>query len=113
MNGIGIAGTLSNLEKTLLHAKKLLNAGGKIYCDSSDIKYLYQDEDDSLWINLNAEYYGNFKFQMKYKKEVGPWFDWLYVDFDSLFKAAKNTGFTALRILEKDDHYLAELTLNA
>ncbi len=113
MNGIGIAGTLSNLEKTLLHAKKLLNAGGKIYCDSSDIKYLYQDEDDSLWVNLNTEYYGNFKFQMKYKKEVGPWFDWLYVDFDSLFKAAKNTGFTALRILEKDDHYLAELTLNA
>src|SRR5690606_4090594 len=30
MNGIGIAGQLSNLEKTLEHAKSLLNPGGKI-----------------------------------------------------------------------------------
>ena len=40
MNGIGIAGTLANLEKTLIQAKSLLAEGGKILCDSSDIKYL-------------------------------------------------------------------------
>ncbi len=57
MNGIGIAGTLSNLEKTLHHAKSLLNAKGKILCDSSDIKYLYEDEDGSMWVDLNTEYY--------------------------------------------------------
>jgi SAM-dependent methyltransferase len=110
MNGIGIAGTLSNLEKTLEHAKSLLNPGGKILCDSSDIKYLYEDEDGSLWVNLNQEYYGNFRFQMKYKKETGPWFDWLYVDFDSLFTAAKNVGLKAVRLYDKDDNYLAEIT---
>jgi len=110
MNGIGIAGTLSNLEKTLEHAKSLLNPGGKILCDSSDIKYLYEDEDGSLWVNLNQEYYGNFRFQMKYKKETGPWFDWLYVDFDSLFNAAKNVGLKAVRLFDKDDNYLAEIT---
>jgi SAM-dependent methyltransferase len=111
MNGIGIAGKLSNLEKTLLHAKSLLKPGGKILCDSSDIRYLYEDEDGSLWIDLNTEYYGNFRFQMKYKKEKGPWFDWLYVDFDNLFQAAKNVGLKAQRIMELDDHYLAEITL--
>ena len=110
MNGIGIAGTLSNLEKTLEHAKSLLNPGGKILCDSSDIKYLYEDEDGSLWVNLNQEYSGNFRFQMKYKKETGPWFDWLYVDFDSLFNAAKNVGLKAVRLYDKDDNYLAEIT---
>ena len=110
MNGIGVAGTLSNLEKTLEHAKSLLNPGGKILCDSSDIKYLYEDEDGSLWVNLNQEYYGNFRFQMKYKKETGPWFDWLYVDFDSLFNAAKNVGLKAVRLYDKDDNYLAEIT---
>ena len=110
MNGIGVAGTLSNLEKTLEHAKSLLNPGGKILCDSSDIKYLYEDEDGSLWVNLNQEYYGNFRFQMKYKKETGPWFDWLYVDFDSLFTAAKNVGLKAVRLYDKDDNYLAEIT---
>jgi len=111
MNGIGIAGKLSNLERTLLHAKSLLNEGGKILCDSSDIKYLYEDEDGSMWMDLNSEYYGNFRFQMIYKKEKGPWFDWLYVDFDSLFTAAKNVGLKAVRLEEIDDHYVAELTL--
>ena len=111
MNGIGIAGKLSNLDTTLEQAKSLLNPGGKILCDSSDIHSLYEDEDGSLWIDLNTEYYGNFRFQMKYKKQKGPWFDWLYVDFDNLFKAAKNVGLKAIRVLEEDDHYLAELTL--
>ncbi len=112
MNGIGIAGKLSNLETTLKHAKNLLRPGGKILCDSSDIRYLYEDEDGALWIDLNTEYYGNFRFQMKYKKEKGPWFDWLYVDFDSLFQAAKNVGLKAQRVVEIDDHYLAEITLS-
>jgi SAM-dependent methyltransferase len=110
MNGIGIAGKLSHLEKTLLHAKSLLKAGGKLLCDSSDIKYLYEDEDGSLWMDLNSEYYGNFRFQMSYKKEKGPWFDWLYVDFDNLFKAASNVGMKAKRIYEHEDHYLAEIS---
>jgi SAM-dependent methyltransferase len=112
MNGIGIAGKLSNLETTLSHAKSLLKPGGKLLCDSSDIRYLYEDEDGSLWIDLNTEYYGNFRFQMKYKKEKGPWFDWLYVDFDTLFQAAKNVGLKAIRVAEIEDHYLAELTLS-
>lgn len=110
MNGIGIAGKLSNLERTLEQAKTLLNPGGKILCDSSDIRYLYEDEEGGLWMDLNSEYYGNFRFQMKYKKEKGPWFDWLYVDFDSLFTAAKNVGLKAVRVEEIDDHYLAEIT---
>jgi len=111
MNGIGIAGTLSNLENTLSHAKSLLNEGGKILCDSSDIKYLYEDEDGALWVNLNQEYYGNFRFQMKYKKETGPWFDWLYVDFDTLFAAAKKVGLKCTRVFEQDDNFLAEISL--
>jgi len=61
MNGIGIAGKLSNLEHTLLHGKSLLKDGGKILCDSSDIRYLYEDEDGSMWIDLNSEYCGNCK----------------------------------------------------
>lgn len=111
MNGIGIAGKLSNLEHTLQHAKSLLNDGGKILCDSSDIKYLYEDEDGALWVDLNSEYYGNFRFQMKFKQDKGLWFDWLYVDFDNLFKAAKNVGLKARRLYENEDHFLAELTI--
>lgn len=110
MNGIGVAGKLSNLEKTIEHAKSLLKPGGSILCDSSDVKYLYENEDGSLWVDLNSEYYGNFRFKMSYRKEHGPHFEWLYVDFDSLFQEAKKAGMKASRVYHKDDHYLAQLT---
>lgn len=77
MNGIGIAGNLTNLENTLKHAKSLLNPGGQILCDSSDVSFLYDEEDGSFWMDLNAEYYGNFKFQMHYKKINSDPFNWL------------------------------------
>lgn len=109
MNGLGVAGSLANLEATLKHAKTLLKPGGQILCDSSDIQFLYMDEDGSMWVDLNSEYYGNFRFQMSYKKVRGPWFDWLYVDFDNLFKAAKNVGMKALRVKEQEAHYLAQI----
>ncbi len=110
MNGIGIAGTLSNLEKTLLHAKSLLRPGGQIICDSSDIRYLYEDDDGSIWMDLNSDYYGNFRFQMHYKQISGSWFDWLYVDYDNLHQIATKLGFKSVKVLEQENHYLAQLT---
>jgi hypothetical protein len=112
MNGIGLAGSLSNLPKTLKHASTLLAPKGKILCDSSDVSYLFEDEDGAVWIDLNSEYHGNFRFRMTYKKEQGNWFDWLYVDFDTLFKVGSEAGFTVRKVAEQDEHFLAELTWN-
>jgi precorrin-6B methylase 2 len=112
MNGIGIAGTLGQLKATLLHAKTLLKPGGQLICDSSDIRYLYEDDDGALWMNLNAEYYGNFRFQMHYKKTSGPWFDWLYIDYDSLHIIANKAGFSCKKVSEQDHHFLAQLSIN-
>jgi SAM-dependent methyltransferase len=109
MNGIGIAGTLSNLEHTLIKAKSLLNDGGKILCDSSDIKYLYEDDEGGMWVDLNTTYYGNFKFQMKYKEHESEWFDWLYVDFGKMKETAERTGFMVNQIIDENDQYLVEL----
>jgi hypothetical protein len=111
MNGIGITGKLSNLDATLLHAKKLVTAHGKIICDSTDIKYLYEDETGGTWVELRSEYYGDFLFQMHYKNQNSNNFDWLYVDFKSLQEAAERTGWKANKRYVDDDHYLAELTL--
>lgn len=110
MNGIGIAGKLSNLNDFLLKVKSLLNPGGQLLFDSSDVKYLYEDEDGSLLVDLNSEYYGNFKFQMEYKKEIGEWFDWLYVDYDTIHKVAQKIHAKSERIMEFDNHYLARIT---
>ena len=111
MNGIGITGTLSNLEATLLHAKSLLAKNGKLLCDSTDIKYLYTDDEGAMWVDLNTSYYGNFKFQMHFEDHMTDWFDWLYVDFNSLNEVAKKAGLIVKLLFEEDHHYLAELTL--
>ena len=109
MNGIGIAGDLKNLGPTLNHAYSLLNNHGKVLCDSSNIKYLYEQEDGSIWKDLNADYYGNFRFQMQYKKAKGSWFNWLYVDYDNLHDIASSIGFKCQKVHEENNHFLAEL----
>lgn len=109
MNGIGIAKRLENLEHFLNKAKALLNSNGQILFDSSDVLFLYENEDGSIDLNLNSGYYGDFKFQMEYKKHRSDWFEWLYVDYDNLHRIAKNNGFSCRRIIESENHYLAQL----
>ncbi len=86
-----------------------MNEGGKVLCDSSDIKYLYEDDEGGMWVDLNTTYYGNFKFQMKYKGHENEWFDWLYVDFDKMSETAERAGFLVNKIVDQDNQYLVEL----
>jgi SAM-dependent methyltransferase len=111
MNGIGIAGKKSSLIPFLKHLKTLLNPQGQILCDSSDVKFLYEEEDGSYWMDLNSEYYGNFNFQMHYGKESSEVFPWLYVDYDTLHSAAVSCGFLCRRLEVEENHYLAQLVL--
>ncbi|MFM8963028.1 MAG: class I SAM-dependent methyltransferase, partial [Sphingomonadales bacterium] len=74
MNGMGLAQNLTNLPKFLQKIHSLLAPGGRFVADSTDVKYLYEDEDGSYWLDLNASYYGDFKFTMQYKKITGPEF---------------------------------------
>lgn len=111
MNGLGLAGKLQDLSQFLLHAKSLLKEGGKILCDSTDVRYFYEDEDGSVWIDLNAKYYGEFKFKMQYKSYTTDWFDWLYVDFETLKATAESVGLTCTCIHadEASQTFLAEI----
>lgn len=110
MNGIGIAGSLANLESFLEHAVSCLNEGGKIICDSTNVMYLYENEDGSVWMDLNSTYFGDFKFQMKYKNKATDWFDWLYVDYNMMLEKATNVGLDVKVLHENEEHYLVELT---
>ena len=75
MNGTGIAGKIENLPALFLRLKALLNPGGQILIDSSDLKYIYENEDGSFDINLNGAYYGEVDYQMIYKDVKGDRFD--------------------------------------
>ena len=112
MNGTGICGKLNNLAPFLNHLKTLLNKNGQILIDSSDIIYMFEDENGEHWINSDQDYYGEVNFQMGYKNEKTTIFDWLYVDYNTLQRCANYNGFHC-EILEEGEHYdyLAKLTL--
>jgi SAM-dependent methyltransferase len=113
MNGTGIVGTLDNMPAFFERMKQLLTPDGCILIDSSDLRYLYKEEDGSLMIDLADDYYGQLDYRMEYKNILGEPFDWLYVDFETLAIYAAESGFTA-ELLEEGEHYdyLAKLTIN-
>ena len=104
MNGSGIIGKLENMGAFFTKMKQLLNPGGCIYMDSSDLRYLFEDEDGSFLIDLAAGYYGEIDFRMQYKQIKGEPFDWLYVDFQTLSYYANENGFKA-EMVKEGDHY--------
>ena len=113
MNGSGIVGKLKNLTHFFKHAKTLLKPDGKILIDSSDLRYLFEeDEDGGIWVNPN-QYYGELSYSISYKGDTSTPFDWLYIDFNSLQLAAQSNGFTCELIAEGEHFdYLAELKVS-
>ena len=112
MNGSGIIGKLENLPVFFRKMKLLLRPGGCILMDSSDLRYLFEEEDGSFVIDLAGDYYGEVDFQMQYKDIQGESFDWLYIDFQTLSLYAAENSFQAELVKEgKHYDYLAKLTL--
>lgn len=111
MNGTGITGKLSRLPLLLNRLKELMAEGAQILIDSSDLKYIYENEDGSMDIDLGGNYYGEVDYQMVYKNVKGDSFDWLYVDPTLLIASCKQCGLKC-EIIEEGEHYdyLARIT---
>lgn len=110
MNGTGIAGKLSNMPNLLARIKELLAPGGQLLIDSSDLKYLYENEDGSIDIDITADYYGEVDFRMVYRQVQGRRFDWLYLDYMTLAEQAVKAGLRCELIAQGDSHdYLARI----
>ena len=110
MNGTGIFGTLEQTSKYLQKLKSLLAPNGQILVDSSDIIYMFdEDEDGSKWIPGDG-YYGELTFTISYKNQTEEAFPWLYLDYNTLQNAAHANGLESELILEgKHFDYLARL----
>lgn len=104
MNGAGIVGEVANMSLFFQRLKLILRPGGCVLLDSTDLRYVFENEDGSFDIDLNTGYYGEVDFRMEYKKVVGDWFKWLYVDFNTLAYYAAQNGFQA-ELLEEGAHY--------
>ncbi|WP_044403486.1 bifunctional 2-polyprenyl-6-hydroxyphenol methylase/3-demethylubiquinol 3-O-methyltransferase UbiG [Lacinutrix sp. Hel_I_90] len=112
MNGTGIFQTIKALPLYLKDLKRLLKPKGQILIDSSDIKYMFEDEDGGFWQDLNAGYYGELDYFLSYKGEDESPMKWLYLDFPTLNIASATVGLTCEKVFEGDSFdYLARLTL--
>lgn len=112
MNGTGIFGTLNQTDLYLNTLKKLLNPNGQILIDSSDIIYMFdEDEDGGKWIPSDT-YYGELEFTITYKNEKEDPFPWLYLDYNTLQNAAFANGLKC-ELISEGEHfdYLARLFL--
>lgn len=113
MNGAGMCGKLDKLANFLKHLKTLLAPKGQILLDSSDVIYMFEDEDGNINIDSKYAYYGETQFTMEYKNQKGKSFDWLYIDFDNLKQAATFCDLQCELILEGEHYdYLARITFN-
>ena len=71
MNGIGIVGTISRLPAFFMQVDALLAPGGQVLFDSSDICYLFEDEDGIIDLTGVEGYYGEMTYQMQYRGVKG------------------------------------------
>lgn len=111
MNGTGIFQNLKTTSKYLQHLKSLLNPGGQILIDSSDLRYMYDSYEDGGILVPADRYYGELEFVMRYKGMESPEFDWLYLDKKTFENICLTNNLNFEVVAEGDNFdYLAKLT---
>jgi SAM-dependent methyltransferase len=110
MNGTGIFKTLKECTQYLQKLKSLLNEDGQILIDSSDIIYMYDEDEDGSFLVPANQYYGELEFTVSYKNETDEPFPWLYMDYNTLQNAANANGMHCELIIEGEHFdYLAKI----
>lgn len=111
MNGIGIVGAKANMPAFFKHVDSILADNGQLILDSSDISYVFEDEDGIIYLPEGDRYYGELEYEMQYRDVKGDSFPWLYIDFETLQDLAAEHGFKA-QLVASGEHYdyLARIT---
>lgn len=112
MNGFGLVASIERVGLFLDHARELLNPGGQIIFDSSDLIYIFEEPDGAFRFNSEKAYYGEVSYRLEYKNRIGKTFDWLFIDPRNLEEIATKHGFSTEVIYEGENyHYLFQLTV--
>ncbi len=111
MNGTGIFQSLEHVDQYLQKLKNLTSENGQILIDSTDILYMYDQDDDGGVLVPAIGYYGELDYYVHYKGESELPMKWLYLDFSTLKNAAIANGFKIQKVKQLEDSYLAKLTV--
>ena len=106
MNGFGLCGTFSELPGLFKALDRHLLPGGQVIFDSSDLEYLYVGTAKPA-----DRYYGEMDYRYEYRGEFGDWFNWLYIDSETLaLEAAKYDFDLQVLYTEESGQYVGRLT---
>ncbi|WP_224483411.1 class I SAM-dependent methyltransferase [Robertkochia aurantiaca] len=109
MNGTGLLHSMNKAGERLKKLSRLLAPGGQILIDSSDLIYMYDEDDDGgKWVPSDR-YYGELDYTLQYKDEILET-SWLYLDFGRLTDLCSSAGLTCELITEGEHYdYLARI----
>lgn len=111
MNGIGIVGNLERMPDFFRQLDKVLADGGQLLCDSTDICYVFEDDEGNIDYPDLGHYYGELSYRMQYKDTISESFPWLYIDVETLKSVAAENGYSVEIVIESDHYdYLARIT---
>lgn len=112
MNGIGMVQTVEGLASFLKTLPKYLNEGGQLLLDSSDIIYMFMDDDGGVDIDLNDNYYGELEYEITYEGKTCDPFLWLYVGYDVLEHYCHEAGLKCEKLVDGEHYdYLAKIEI--
>jgi len=118
MNGTGVFQNLDLISSYLNHLKSIMKPNAQVLIDSSDLKYMFEDEEGSNSDNdldlmdTNDNYYGELDYFVSYKGKNEIPFKMLYLDFETLNKACKVVDLHCELVLEGEHFdYLARLSV--
>jgi 2-polyprenyl-3-methyl-5-hydroxy-6-metoxy-1,4-benzoquinol methylase len=109
MNGLGMARTPSGLIELLEKCKSLLNVGGQVLFDSSDLMFMVDDPQEFETMHAH-DYYGTLAYQMHYAEQHSEEDLWMYVDSDTVAHACHVVGLKYEKLMEGEHYnYLASI----
>lgn len=112
-NGAGVFGTIDRLKAFLARLPTLLQPGGKLLCDSTDISQSDSPELTEYRLkNIeNGELQGKVVYRIKRGELQGKKFPWLYLSYEELSKYAHESGLNCSLLYEGlAGQYLAEIS---
>lgn len=109
MNGLGICGSLDGVNLFLQYVRNLLDEGGQVIADSTDLHLLHEATGADQTVGRGG-YYGETEFVLQYQNITSDPFAWIYIDFKILKTLVAFNGLQCEQVMTGDNgQYLVRI----
>ncbi len=106
---IGLIGRIANLYPFLLRLSRWATPGARVLATGLDWRTPKEEAHRAYQEKSTRAYKGEIRMQLRYKDIVSDWFDWVWVDPDTLVDTAWQVGFRVHELARHDHKYAMTL----